>query len=100
MPAVGCIQTPRFGQVAYVSFFLGRRQRGSLARVETDSNNFKLLPRLKSHNPEGRDHSIEHLVAKHWALVIDKRKHYGFLSEVITKPDSFTTLVMEHEVER
>src|SRR5678815_524885 len=100
MPTTGCARTTVRGKIVDVSILLGGSQRCCLVRIETDSHHVKLLPGLKIHNLERGYHSVEHLITKHRALVIDERQHHGGFSEVVTQLYLRAILVFEHEIKR
>src|SRR6266536_736274 len=73
MPTVCSRRTFVFRQITQISLFLSCRERGGLAWVKAHGHDIKLRSGLECENLERAHHAIQHLRAKHWALVIDER---------------------------
>ena len=85
---------------SHVNPLLVGREARSFARVEAHRHHIELLADVERHNFQGGQQAIQHLCAKHRALVVNHRQNHGFVAEVFAQAHGLAGLIMKSQVER
>src|SRR4030095_8379492 len=90
----------RLRKVVDVDSFLSRSQRWSLARIETDTQNVKILTGLQRHGFKRSNHSVQDLRTKHWTVVVNQRQDSRPFPEVTPELHVCSGFIFEAGVDR
>src|SRR6185437_13592396 len=100
MPAAGRVGAFLLRQICYVGALLSSSQCRSFTAIETHRYNFKLFAGSERHDSECADHTVEDLVAKHWAFVENQRQHHRLVAEIFSQCYCLTVFVSKLQIER